>query len=464
MQIQFYIYLLFAVGSLFAVFYAPATFNRPFLIAEMVSFLLVGGMFVYHKFRKHGTVCFDMFFVPTFFLVNYAHAVFIYPDDEFLPAFRFATRGYLIPYAVSVAQTGIACYFLFSSLSERVARPAIHLHPEVPPDSAVRRITYINLIATSILFSYVFVFRVVQGYYHIYPRLMTLVLTLIALSWYYQAQLLKQGERGWAVMLQHNKLNIIAALLFSVTMLSVGSRGQVLFLFFMLMPIVNTYYFRIRLKVLVPFIVVGVIAMGLLMLTRGTEYNIFRVSFSEAVEYGIDVLLESPNVFWMLLTDFVVNAKTLYESIDYTQVNGIIWGRSYIVYLFVFIPFGGSVLTKLLTGLDGQDLFSGYILTEYAGADYGLGTNLIADLYLNFSLPGVIIMMSLLGFMVSHFEKPVSKYGAFVYLSFFANCIYMVRGDIFCWLTFFVYFVIFDWLMRLRIQFRGDYTSVGIAS
>jgi oligosaccharide repeat unit polymerase len=270
--------------------------------------------------------------------------------------------------------------------------------------------------------------------------------------------LLKEGERGWLVMLKHNKLNILAALMFSVTMLSVGSRGQVLFLMFMLLPIVNTYYFHIRLKVLAPFIVVGVIAMGLLMLTRGTEYNLFQVSFGEALEYGIDILLESPNIFWMLLTDFVVNAKTLYESIDYTQVNGIIWGRSYIVYLFVFIPFGGSVLVKLLTGLDGQDLFSGYILTKYAEADYGLGTNLIADLYLNFSLPGVIIMMSLLGCIVTHFEKPISKYGAFIYLSFFANCIYMVRGDIFCWLTFFVYFVIFDWLMRLRIQVGTEQT------
>ena len=164
--------------------------------------------------------------------------------------------------------------------------------------------------------------------------------------------------------------------------------------------------------------------------------------------------MESPNIFWMLLTDFVVNAKTLYESIDYTQANGIIWGRSYIVYLFVFIPFGGSVMTKFLTGFEAHEIFSGFILSLYAEADYGLGTNLIADLYLNFSLPGVIIMMSLLGIFLARFEKPTSKYGTFVYLSFFANCIYMVRADIFCWLTFFVIFVIFDWLLRIHIAYE----------
>jgi hypothetical protein len=452
MQPQFYVFLFYLIGSLVAVLFAPSTFDKPFLVAEALSYMVVGTYFLVLKTRRHGSICFDMFFVPSFFLINYAHAAFIYPHDEFLPAFRFATRTHLITYAVAVAQVGIACYFFFSSYFERDVPEASRYHHTVPPAMAVNRITCVCLIATSILFAYVFIFRAVQGYKHIYPRLMTVILTLIALSWYYQAQLLAEGERGWKVMLRYNKYNILSALLFFVTMLSVGSRGQVLFLFFMLLPLINHYYFHIRLRILVPFVAVGVVVMALVMLTRGTDHNIFQANIGEVVEYGAEVLLESPDVFWMLLTDFVVNAKTLYESIDYTQVNGIIWGRSYIVYLFVFIPFGGSVLVKLLTGLDGQNLFSGYILTEYAEADYGLGTNLIADLYLNFSLPGVIIMMSLLGYMVTHFEKPISKYGAFLYLSFFANCIYMVRGDIFCWLTFFVYFVIFDWLMRLRIQ------------
>lgn len=450
---RLYIYLIYAIASLFAALFAPATFDRPFLVAELVSFVVVGGLFMYQKISKHGIICFDMFFVPTFFLINYAHAVFIYPDDGFLPAFRFATRGNLIPYAVAVAQTGIACYFLFSSLFEKENQHDLQMQRVETPVMVVNRIAYIVVAASLAVFVYVFVLSKFSAFTHLHPRLMTVILTLIAMSWYYQAQLLEEGEHGWLVMLRHNKINLFATLLFSVTQLALGSRGEVIFLLFLIMPIVNTYYFRISFKLLLPFIVLGVVTMGLLMITRVSQYSLLQVSIIESVQYGVEALIESPNIFWMLLTDFVVNAKTLYESIDYTQMNGIIWGRSYIIYLFVFIPFGGSVLTKFLTGLDGQEIFSGNILTQYAEADYGLGTNLIADLYLNFSLPGVIIMMSLLGIFLARFEKPTSKYGTFVYLSFFANCIYIVRADIFCWLTFFVFFTIFDWLLRIHIAY-----------
>ena len=451
---QLYIYLFYAIASLFAALFAPAAFDRPFLVAEMISFVLVSGLFMYQKINKHGIICFDMFFVPTFFLINYAHAVFIYPDDGFLPAFRFATRGYLIPYAVAVAQTGIACYFLFSSLFEKKNDPGLQIRRVETPVMVVNRIAYIVVVASLVIFAYVFLLSKFSEFTHLYPRLMTVILTLIAMSWYYQAQMLDEGERGWRVMLRRNKLNIFATLLFSLTQLALGSRGEVIFLMFLIMPIINTYYFRISFKMLLPFIVLGVIVMGLLMITRVSQYNLLQVSIVESVQYGVEALMESPNIFWMLLTDFVVNAKTLYESIDYTQANGIIWGRSYIVYLFVFIPFGGSVMTKFLTGFEAHEIFSGFILSLYAEADYGLGTNLIADLYLNFSLPGVIIMMSLLGIFLARFEKPTSKYGTFVYLSFFANCIYMVRADIFCWLTFFVIFVIFDWLLRIHIAYE----------
>ena len=451
---QLYIYLFYIIASLSAALFAPAAFDRPFLVAEMISFVMVGGLFMYQKISKHGIICFDMFFVPTFFLINYAHAVFIYPDDGFLPAFRFATRGHLIPYAVAVAQTGIACYFLFSSLFEKKTEPGFQIRRVETPVMVVNRIAYIVVVASLVIFAYVFLLSKFSEFTHLYPRLMTVILTLIAMSWYYQAQLLDEGERGWRVMIKRNKLNIFATLLFSLTQLALGSRGEVIFLMFLIMPIINTYYFRISFKMLLPFIVLGVIVMGLLMITRVSQYNLLQVSIVESVQYGVEALMESPNIFWMLLTDFVVNAKTLYESIDYTQANGIIWGRSYIVYLFVFIPFGGSVMTKFLTGFEAHEIFSGFILSLYAEADYGLGTNLIADLYLNFSLPGVIIMMSLLGIFLARFEKPTSKYGTFVYLSFFANCIYMVRADIFCWLTFFVIFVIFDWLLRIHIAYE----------
>ena len=37
-------------------------------------------------------------------------------------------------------------------------------------------------------------------------------------------------------------------------------------------------------------------------------------------------------------------------------------------------------------------------------------------------------------------------------MALFANGIYLVRADIFSWITFLVFFVIFDWILRLHIS------------
>ena len=77
---------------------------------------------------------------------------------------------------------------------------------------------------------------------------------------------------------------------------------------------------------LLPGIVVSIILMGLVMITRVSKYSLMEVPIAESVEYGVKTIMESPNILWMLLTDFVVNAKTLYEAVDYVSLNGYLYG------------------------------------------------------------------------------------------------------------------------------------------
>ena len=106
----------------------------------------------------------------------------------------------------------------------------------------------------------------------------------------------------------------------------------------------------------------------------------------------------------------------------------------------------------MLTGLDMDSIHTGYILTDFAQADYGLGTNMIGDLYMNLSLVGVIVLLFILGGIVAKVEVPRSRYQFFILMALFANGIYLVRADIFSWITFLVFFVIFDWILRLHIS------------
>lgn len=446
-----YLSFLFVLLSILGLAFSPDMFSRPFCVMEMVLFLIFGGLFLRHKLKRNGLICFDTFFIPTYLLINYVHAVFIYPDDQYLPAFAFATHSEVIPHALAVAQLGIAMYMLASVMFERSGIVKKNIKIWIP-QMAVNRTAYVSVLAGLGVFAFVFLTNQVQGFTHIYPRLMAMIMSLIGLSWYYQAQLLQDGERGIRTLLRKNKLNILATSLFAVSQLYIGGRSEVLLLLFMILLVINAYYVNVKFKVLLPVLVVGMILMGILMITRVSQHSLLDVSLVDSVTYGVKTIIESPNILWMLLTDFVVNAKTLYEAIDYSQVHGYLYGQSYIQYLFVFLPMGGSIFTKLLTGLPIEDLTSGYILSNFARSTYGLGTNMIGDLYLNLTIVGVCVMMFLLGLLLTWVEYPKSKYQYFIYLSLFANCVFLVRADIFNWLNFFVFYAIFDWLMRIHVN------------
>ena len=447
-----YITILFVFFSAISFFLAPTTYSKAFCVWEMASFLVTGLLFMHHKIRRNGLICFDTFFIPSFFLINYAHAVFIYPDDGFLPPFQFRTNNDIIPYSLAVAQVGIALYMLANVFSERELPQQRKLFANIPR-MAVNRTALAAFIASMGLFCFVFVLRLAKGFEHLYPRLMAMFLSLIALSWFFQAQQLQPEDASVKGMLRKNKLNIVSTLMFSVSLLFVGSRGMVIFLIFMLLLLVDIYYVRVRLRVLLPAMAVGMVLMIFLAITRVSSFNLGNANLVDSVKYGIEVVMESPSILWLLLTDFVVNAKTLYDGIDYTTVNGYMMGTSYVQYLFVFLPMGGSFFTKLLIGLDMDEVRTGYILTRFSDATYGLGTNMVGDIYMNFSFIGVFVLMALLGFLVARVEIPASKYAFYAYMALFANSIYLVRADIFSWLTFFVFFLIFDWMMRIHVTY-----------
>ena len=457
-----YVTLVFMMLATASFFLAPTVYSKLFCVWEMVTFVVTAIIFLRHKIQRNGLICFDTFFIPTFFLINYAHAVFIYPNDQFLPAFLFATNTDLIPYALAVAQMGIACYMVGNVWFEReVKNPSPVVLADLP-EMAINRMAWVALAASGGVFGYVILFHLSSGFEHLFPRLMAMIVALIALSWFFQAQ---SGSRrsqfprpltkdSVIMMIRQNKLNIASLLLFSLAQFLVGSRGVVLWLLFMIVLIVNTYYFKIRWKVLLPAVLLGMVLMVFIGITRlSSEYNLSSGDLMEGISYGIDFVMKSPSVLWMLLSDFVVNAKTLYEGIDYTRVNGYLYGVGYIQYLFVFLPMGGSFFTKLLTGLTMEEVSTGVILTNFSEATYGLGTNMVGDLYMNFSWIGVVVMMFLLGLFISWVEVPKSKYQMYAYLAIFADCIFLVRADVFVWLTFFVFFVIFDWLIRIHINY-----------
>ena len=168
--------LIFVIISLASIIMVPSSFSKLFCVWEMTTFLIFGTLYLWHKIRRNGLVCFDLFFIPTFFIVNYAHAVFIYPEDDFLPAFQFSTNKDIIPYAISVAQMAIAMYMLGSVFFERKDSDRKAAKIRVP-EMTVNRSAYVSFGVSLAVFIYVFLSNQIQsGVTHLYPRLMVMIL------------------------------------------------------------------------------------------------------------------------------------------------------------------------------------------------------------------------------------------------------------------------------------------------
>lgn len=429
---------------------SPNYYSTAFCKAEMIIFLLFCFFYLRHKVKRLYILNFDTIFLFSFFCINYIHPCFIYPDDSFLPAFAFPYNTHNISYGVALASIGISSYMLGNICFESKIK---HKFRFCPSQRTTLLTEKVSLIISILLFLYVFfILTINYGITHFYPRLMILIVAVISLSFYYKSILLKSENRifsnNWKGNIKLQKYNIISLLLFSISLLFLGSRGNVIALILFILGIFNCFYKKIKIQFLIPTMICSMLFMSILTLTRTTSINLTNSSFWQVMSIGYERIFENSNAIWLILLDLVVNARTLYEAVDYTKEFGYLYGASFLPYLLCFIPGGGIFITKLLLGKSTMDVNTGMILTNYANAPYGIGTNMIGDLYMNFSLFGVIIFPLLLGVLIAICESCNNKYKSICYFSLLANSIYIPRASILCWIDLFVIIVILDFTLR----------------
>lgn len=454
----------YCIVSLLLLWYSPQVYSHSYCWWNIAAFCLYVIPYLIYKIKKNGFFNFDTLFLFSFFCVNYLHAAFIYPNDAFLPAFSFQYNPKVISYAISLASVGVSFYLLGNVVFP--SKQTEYYKATTLKNNLVQLTKKVSFTCSILVFLYVILF-VTGGLVHLYPRLMVLVLSLLVLSFHYSASYYNAqgGIKNLKSSIYTNKLNFVSLLLFVCAQLAIGSRSEVIYLLFSVLYIINVYYSSLKVKYLLPASVVGVALMCILMLTRTTKINLNNSSFFDVVANGLDILAQNDKVLWILFLDLIVCARTLYESIDYVSMNSLLFGVSYIPYIFGFIPGGGIFATSLLLGKQTKDVNSGYILTDFANAPYGLGTNMIADMYINFSYVGVAFGMFLFGVLVSRMESCDTKYRMFVYYSLIANSIYIPRASIFAFTDMFIMLVFLDLFMRFLskkkiVFYRGWYLKI----
>ena len=138
---------------------------------------------------------------------------------------------------------------------------------------------------------------------------------------------------------------------------------------------------------------------------------------------------------WMVFIDFIINTRNLYALVDDAFVNGYTYGLSNLEAITGVVPFLTNLLVKLF-GLNPWTLGSAKYSTYLVFGDsppVGLGTHIVADIFLSFGIVGIILFFILLGYIIEK-SKCLSKYSiiyAFIYYELLSESVFMCRGTMF---------------------------------
>ena len=107
------------------------------------------------------------------------------------------------------------------------------------------------------------------------------------------------------------------------------------------------------------------------------------------------------------LIDFSGASVATSFFLQYVSDNGITFGTNYLIKILGAVPFLAGFCLSLGLKVEPDSFITYTDFFMSTGSGIGMGTSLIGDLYYSFGLPGIIILMFILGYIVSILFKKI---------------------------------------------------------
>jgi oligosaccharide repeat unit polymerase len=367
--------------SFILLYVCPIHYSKSF---NNLSFILViVSTFIFFKYsNKNNYLDFDTIFITIFFLVCFIFPVFLYDSRYpfiFFYGMEFDVNKINMGTVISVI--GIQSYFI-GSLSPK---KRIILNKFINPiNTKALRVITILLCILFIIFGGVAHF---QNMYlgttakasnfigQILVLLQAFAITGIATEFYNM-----KICQGYKI----SKIFILTIICVVLLMLFAGNRT---FASQLLLPIVflwSLYFKKINKKKVFIFFSISILLMWTVQKKRS----------------GASIQIPDNPV--TVISDLIIPIRSTYSSLEYVDRFGYSYGMTMSTNLIGIIP----SLERLLTtnfGFTFDDFSSAGTLTRYTlgkTRTVGLGTTIIADIYLSFGILGIVICMYILGYFV----------------------------------------------------------------
>ena len=423
----FFINSFFCFLSIILVHIAPEEYSYNFCV--LLAGLFVLQNFIFFVFRNDSDiVCFEFFFMIAFGLTNFIYPIFYFQTNPDFSMFSLDFNYNIISKATSIAFLGYS--FFLTGLSYFDNKKT-----EVKANKAS-----INLERTSL-----FIFKVTIIFFILY--LLSGGHKALASEYSGDGDQIAKGISPYFYMVFFSTSIILAFLMFNkeinkkyrlwfvclvliITLLFLGLGSRSLPLAIILTAVVsyNNYRRKIPFLTVIAMIVIGAVFMTFITIARTT--SITDKSY-------IDNAMQNSEIssFWDFASDLVINNRNLYTLIDFADSQSHTYGLTMLGGIMSPIPFLQSTFCKTFnvpTDFIGSATFNTF-LDLGPGATWGLGTNLISDVYLAFGIIGVILFFFLLGMLLgkSKIAAPTNIYWNIFYFFLVSNAVYSVRSGFF---------------------------------
>lgn len=421
-----WLFLLLAFASVVVYLCAPDSYLFEYDCYCFVQYVVSMILFMRAR-KKKNFFDFDTIFLIAFLCTFFLYPVFLYPvNPRYFAVFNYGFSEDVISKSTALALVGSQMYMLGSLWFQYRPKKPVEQNYRVEflPDKIV--------ILLTILFFVLFLLLGGLTYYRsLYSGDASAQFQSNAAFSY--ANTLFQVSLATSIMLEFNKqlfynraapspgkLNktfLMFVCMYIPFLLSTGSRGTTMETLLMLMGLYTLYFKPIKFKWFMLLVLLGALGMTFIAVVRG------KGSFE--VTGFIDIFM-----------DLIINNRNTFVAVDYVDENGMSFGVSMLGYILKVVPFAQNLVLTIL-GIEPYMANSALFLTvQTLGHDptFGLGTNIIADLYLAFGFGGVVLFMWAGGYLMAKVQYMALHYHVYymlMYTVFMSFSVYVVRSEFF---------------------------------
>lgn len=238
-------------------------------------------------------------------------------------------------------------------------------------------------------------------------------------------------------------LSIIITVIVACHFIVVGSRTNGILLVMPIILLFSELFKPQALKNLVIFFCLGIFAMWFIQVLRSGG----NIS---------DYIYE----WYYIISDFLIPNTNTYLSVEIIEKSGPTYGVSLLSQLLAPIPFAQSIVYSLFD-MSISETSSSHLFTKYIGSIAGMGTNVVADIYLAFSICGVILIMFFFGKIVAYSKDNlwINYRVSLIYLFLSALSIYLIRSSIFYTIRFLFYGIVISYIFNPRKKILTNYKN-----